>query len=218
MQIKSLITSFVAAAALMFTAQANADVMADLVSGPGAGGSSFTNVHPSVIGGAGYTKGTGLNFPTGTFANYTVNGATSTTQAGAVTASDFNTWGLSFNQPWNLDSFSLRYGRSSTGPTALRVQIAINGGAFTDTALLDTTVSDAGEEVLNVDLSSFDNVTSVSFRAVIWNGASTGTFSFLNSANIGNASFRLNASAVPEPATAGLLGLAGLAMLRRRRA
>ncbi len=218
MRIKSLITSFAAAAALMFTAQANADVMGTLVSGPGpgSGNSSWTNVHASVIGGAGYGVAAGLSNPGGTFSVYTVTGAGTTTQAAAITASDFFTWGLSFNQPWNLDNFSMRYGRNSTGPQALRVQISINGGAFVDTTLLDTTVAEAGEEMLNVDLSSFDNVTSVSFRAVLWNG--TGQFSPLNSANINNASFRLNASAVPEPATAGLLGLAGLAMLRRRRA
>ena len=64
---------------------------------------------------------------------------------------------------------------------------------------------------------SFDNVTSVLFRAVLWNGQSLGTFDFENTAAIGGASFQLNASAVPEPASAGLLGLAGLALLRRGR-
>jgi hypothetical protein len=151
-----------------------------------------------------------------------VNGATATTQANAIAASEFITWGLSFGNPWNLDNFSIRYDRDTIsgqiGPAALRVQVSVNGGAFVDTSLLDTTVSDTGEEALNVDLSAFDNVTAITFRAVIWNGQASGLFDFENSANIGNASFRLNATAVPEPATAGLLGLAGLALLRRRRA
>lgn len=219
---KYLVPVIAATAGLFVASQASADVMGELVSGPGAGGSTWTDVNPDVDGGAGMTKAAGLGFPGGSHSVFSVNGATSTTQASAITATDFVTWGLSFANPWNLDNFSIRFDRDTisgqVGPAAIRVQISVNGGGFVDTALLDTTVSDTGEEHLNVDLSSFDNVMDVSFRAVLWNGQASGIFKFENSANIGGAAFQLNASPVPEPAAAGLLGLAGLALLRRRRA
>jgi hypothetical protein len=221
MHMKYLIPVVAASAALFVSAQANADVMGELVSGSGAGGSSWQNVHGDVDGGAGLTKAAGLNFPGGTHSVFSVNGATSADQASAITATDFVTWAISFTNPWNLDNFSIRYDRDTisgqVGPAAIAVQVSINGGGFVNVHT-DTAVSTTGEEHLNVDLSSFDNVMDVTFRAVLWNGQSSGIFKFENSTNIGNAAFRLNATAVPEPASIGLLGLAGLTMLRRRRA
>lgn len=212
-----LITAGAAAAVLLATAEARADAMATLVSGPTTGGSTFINVHPTVVGGAGLTKGAGLNFPSSSNSTFTVNGANAANQANAITAQDFVTWGLSFDQPWDLDDFSIRVDRNSSGPPNITVQLAINGSS-TFTSVFTDNFGTAGEENLAISLAAFDNVTSVTFRAVFWGASSgAGETDFENSANIGGGTFILNASAIPEPATAGLLGLAGLAMLRRRR-
>jgi hypothetical protein len=222
MHMKYLIPVVAASAALFVSAQANADVMGELVSGSGsAGTSSWSDVHGDVVGGSGYTKGNGLTYPPGTsYTSYTVSNATATTQAGGLAALDTVTWHLAFANPWNLDSFSIRFDREAisgqAGPAAIAVQLSVNGGSFVD-VLTDTTVSTTGEEHLNVSLAAFDNVTNATFRAILWNGTTSGQFDFENSANIGGASFQLNASPIPEPASVGLLGLAGLALLRRRR-
>ncbi len=213
-----VVTICAATAALMAAVDARADAMATLVSGPTTGGSSYINVHPSVVGGTGLTKGSGLNFPSTSHSTFTVNGANASSQAAAITANDFVTWGLSFDQPWDLDNFSIRVDRNSSGPPNITVQLAVNGSS-TFTSVLTNTITTTGVEYLNVSLAAFDNVTSVSFRAVFWGASSGGgEMDFENSANINGGTFILNATAIPEPATAGLLGLAGLAMLRRRRA
>src|SRR5688572_2537502 len=112
MEMKYLVPIVAASAALFLSAQAKADVMGELVSGSGgAGNSSWTDVHATVVGGSGYTKAAGLNHPAGTFSTYTVNGATNTTQAGAISTNDSITWGLTFANPWNLDNFSIRFDR-----------------------------------------------------------------------------------------------------------
>jgi hypothetical protein len=213
---KCLITTFATAGVLILSASARADVMATLISGPNKSDSSYTGVHPNVVGGAGLGNGAGLTYPVGTFTTYTVQGANASSLANAVTNNDYVTWGLSFADAWDLDGFSLRFDRNSSGPPNIEVQISVNGGAFTP--VLTESFGTAGEEHINVPLTAFDNVTSVTFRAYLWGASSGGgQMDFENSANIGNGTFQLFATAVPEPASIGLLGLAGLALLRRRR-
>ena len=221
---KCLIAS-AAAAAFLFTAQANADVLATLVSGPnGPGGSTYSFTAPIVAGvNKAYTlgdtgTGSGLSFPTGTHTTFTVRNVNQATSGAAITAVDYVTWGLTFAEPYNLDDFSIRFDKDANGADDVILQLSVNGGAYAN-VLTDTAVNAAGEEHLNVSLATFDNVSSFVMRAVLFNATTqTGIFDFENSANIGNGAFRLNGTPVPEPATAGLLGLAGLAMLRRRRA
>lgn len=217
--LKKLTVATFSGAALLLSAQANADVMGVLAGTTGAGGNTWTNVHASVSGGSGFTNGAGVGFAGSTPYTVTGFGLAGTTQATALAANDFVTWGLSFNQAWNLDSFDIAYLRGSQGPDDMAIQISINGGPFTNVHT-DTAVATTTELHQNINLQAFDNVTSVSFRMLGWLAGNTtttnGWFQFQNNANIQSGSFRLNATAVPEPAAAGLLGLLALGLLRRR--
>jgi hypothetical protein len=179
-----------------------------------------------VTGAQAYTANASLSHPA-TGAGYAVTGFDATSQAGAIAANNFVQWGLDFNQAFDLTDFIVRFARSSTpapfgGPVNLIIQMSVNGGAFS-TVLTDTTVATAGENSPVVDLSAFDNVTSVDFRYYGWNGVvNSGSFQFQNGTGINTpaASFKLQGtlSVVPEPAVAGLLGLMALGLLRRRHA
>lgn len=99
----------------------------------------------------------------------------------------------------------------------------MNGGAYQN-VFNDALVNDAGEDVLNVDLSPFSNVTSATFR-LFGAGASSGTGTFDIEALTGVSPERgivVNGiAAVPEPSQMGLLlsigALVAVRCSRRRR-
>ncbi len=165
-----------------------------------------------------YSRGAGVEFNAGgTFNSKGWDDGTSA--ATAVAAGNTNSWGFT-SAAVDLTNFSFRYDRSNTGPAQGVIQLSVNGGAFVD-VFSDSDINAAGEENLLIDLSSFDNVTSATFRFAGWGASSAaGTFDWENTANINGASFQLTgeaAQAVPEPATMIALAAAGLAAASRRK-
>lgn len=214
----------VAASCVFLAAQASAATLFGIVSGPTVSASSAVLVDSAVTvassGGSVYQRGSGLAAASGS--TFNTQGYGTTSEAAAITAGDFITWSFTSSTGHDLTSANIRYDRSGTGPAALSIQFSTDGTNFS-TVLTDTAVSDAGENVLNIDLSTFDNVTSGTFRVVGWNASSAaGTFDFENDPLVGSAasssvSFLLTGEPVPEPTTMAILAAAGLMAARRRK-
>jgi hypothetical protein len=157
-------------------------------------------------------RGSGLNAGTG--ATYNSSGWTDE-------ATDYLEWGWSSSPPINLTDLDLRYDRSGSGPTSLDIQLSVNGGAY-QTIYTDTDVLDTGEDALDIDLSSFLDVTSASFRLFGFGASSaSGTFDIepLGGVTPDRGIVVNGVAAVPEPSSLGLLLAAGLplALIVRRR-
>ncbi|NJL82199.1 MAG: hypothetical protein HC890_03120 [Chloroflexaceae bacterium] len=139
------------------------------------GASAPSNSPATGITGLDLTRGAGVNLNTGgTFNsnNWTIGGDL----AAAITNNDFIQWGFTSTLAYDLSDLDIRYDRSGTGPNSIAIQGAINGGDFT-TFFIDNSISEAGEDNLDIDLSSFDGVTSATFRLFGFNATSTaGTF------------------------------------------
>jgi hypothetical protein len=138
-------------------------------------------------------------------------------------ATDYVEWGWSASQPIDLTDLDLRYDRSASGPAVVDIQLSVNGGAFTS-IFNDPSVDEAGEDVLDIDLTAYTGVTSAMFR-LFGTGASSGTGTFdlepLTGVTPAAAIMVAGLAApVPEPSTQSLALLAGLGLLiagRRRR-
>ena len=137
-------------------------------------------------------------------------------------ATDYLEWGWSASQPIDLTDLDLRYDRSASGPASLEILLSVNGGAFTS-IFSDPLVDEAGEDVVDIDLSAFTDVTSATFR-LFGSGASSGsgTFDLEPLSGVTPAAAIVvsgTAEAVPEPSSQALALLAGLGLLivRRRR-
>lgn len=151
------------------------------------------------------------------------SGATFNSTGWTNEPTDYVQWGWSASQPVNLTDLDLRYDRSASGPSGVTIALAVNGGAFQN-VFTDALVNDAGEDVLNIDLSTFANVTSATFR-LFGSGASSGTGTFDFEALTGVTPDRAivvnGLAAVPEPSQVGfLLAVGALVAVRcsRRRA
>lgn len=162
---------------------------------------------PKVLArGGGLTVGTGGTFNSG--------GWTSE-------PTDYLEWGWSASQALNLTDLDLRYDRSTSGPTTVSLALSVNGGAF-QTIFDDNSVDVDGEDVLDINLSGFMNVTSATFR-LFGGGASSaaGTFDLepITGLSPARAIVVNGLVAVPEPSGAALIASAcsGLFALRRRR-
>jgi hypothetical protein len=206
----TLVASADAATLIVFPAAPNGATLAPSFVGTGVTGVNLAR-------GSGLAQATGSTFNSN---NFTIGGSSF---ASAVTNGDFLTFGFTSTQAYDLTDMDIRYDRSSTGPNNAQLQIAINGGAFVP-FFTDNAVSDSGEDNLGISLSSFDNVTSATFRLPAFGASgSTGTFDIetINFGGGGTVGIEVRGtaspSAVPEPASLGLIGLAGTALLGRRR-
>lgn len=201
----------------LFASTARGGLILQVISGPDANSSS-AGITAVGVGLIGFSRGPGIatESPSATFnsTSFTLNG----TEIDAVLNGDYIEWSFTSTSSYNLDDFDLRYDRSPSGPSSLRVDFNANNSGFT-TVLRDAAISDAGENAIGISMSSFDGITSGTFRLYAWGATNTtGTFDFENASAIGvnqlsnPVSFELNATltAVPEPSSMLLLGLAGV--------
>lgn len=194
---------------LTVSGDCRADIMFEILSGPSVSASSSQNV-ASGISVTTDARGHGLS-PAGTSSTFNSSGFTvSGIEANAVTNGDFITWGFASATPYDLTNFDIRYDRSATGPTGIRIDFQANGGVF-QTVFSDVAVDEDGETMIGTSLASFGNVTSGIFRLIGFGATnSSGTFDFENTVAIStpSSSFQLNGTptvAVPEPASVAFL-------------
>lgn len=134
-------------------------------------------------------------------------------------ATDYLEWGWTTSDPLNLTDLDLRYDRSASGPQAIDIRLSTNGNAYAS-IFTDDSVSTAGEDVLDIDLTSFTDVTSASFRLFGSGAASaSGTFDIEPITGLSiprGIVVNGTAAAVPEPAAIELasIGMIGAMMLR----
>lgn len=133
---------------------------------------------------------------------------------------------ISFSTTGITDSMTLSWdqARSSTGPAAFKVAISVNGGAFTD--LIDYTVLQSGGG------GAPGTWSSTTYNALYTNTLNLGTTAsdassvvirFVNREAVASAATGSNRIDnvfvnIPAPGAVALLGVAGLAASRRRRA
>ncbi|MEM7317323.1 MAG: hypothetical protein AAF497_29710 [Planctomycetota bacterium] len=126
-------------------------------------------------------------------------------------------WGWSAStQAVDLTSMTLQYDVSGSGPSQLAIALSTNDGAFS-TIFSDSSV-DPSDETHTIDLSSFDLVSSATFRLFGFDANSTGgTLDIEEITPGGRRGILIRGSvAVPEPGVFGLV-CCGFAMIPRRR-
>ena len=182
--------------------------------------------HTAELGLFALTSGASSNAG-GTFSNPAGNGSAESFSSNGWNAGEYYQFQTS---SVGYESLLVSYGQagSSTGPRDFTFLYSADGTSFTqlgaiydgpDTDFTSATFQEAN--VLSFDLSSITslhNADSVFFRVAVSgttseNGgtiASTGTFRIDD--------FIVQASAVPEPGSLGVLSLCAVALLRRRRA
>ncbi len=131
---------------------------------------------------------------------------------------DYLQWGWSASPPLSLTDLDLRYDRSASGPASLEIRLSANGGPF-ETVFVDSAVSEAGEDNLNIDLSRFTGVTSATFR-LFGEGASSagGTFDIepLTGVSPDRGIVVNGIASVPEPSAICLSAIAVVTLGLRR--
>lgn len=191
----------------------------------GSGGSpslGATTAAPGVTAGQ-MSAGAGLGSAGASGWNW--DGWTATGAADALSQGQVWSWGFSSAQAWDLTSFSIRLGRNGNGPQDFLIEMAVNGASSFATVLTGSSIATNGTSFLNIDLSSFDAITSASFRLIAWGARKQkGSLGLANDATLGRG-FVLDGELSPPPAPiplpAGLplmlAGLGALALVRRRR-
>lgn len=176
--------------------------------------SSNSSIAPSVqasgVTGSSLTGGSGISFDGNGFSWSEWDGLS---LGDAVSSNEYFQWGFTSSSAYDLSDLDIRYDALGNGPENLAIQVAINGGAF-QTIYTDNAVATGGFDAADISLAAFSNVTSAVFRLFAWNANNDrGRLNLENSTAFGNAAIVVNgaATAVPEPASLALMGLAGVA-------
>ncbi|MGF1532572.1 MAG: DUF5689 domain-containing protein [Bernardetiaceae bacterium] len=153
-------------------AQAQTTVVAYL---PNTAAADPAAVTATGVTGLNLSRGAGLTENAG--AGFNSRGWTQTGGlAQAKADNSYLEWGFTATTAYNLSTMSIRFYRSSTGPSDVVIEVSINGGAYqsvyTNNAV--TTSTGGASNISGIDLSAFTNVTSATFRMYGF-GASSGT-------------------------------------------
>lgn len=176
---------------------------------PGSGSSVSPTIEATGVSGDALARGAGINLNVG--GDFNSNGWNSTNSADAIANDEFLTWGFAAVNAFDLTTLEIRYDRSNTGPTALVIDLAVNGGSFQTVFTDPDSVSITGEEN-TVDLTAFGltGVTCATFRLAAFGASSTaGTFDIENTVTFdGTNGLVVSGTVVPVPAAAWLFGSA----------
>ena len=171
----------------------------------------------------GLSRGPGLSSVTGT--TFNSRGFSERSLESAMSAGDFLEWGWDSGPRWALQTLTVNYDRSSSGPAAAAILLSIDGGQSWNSIFHDPFVTDNSTEDHTISLADYSSVDRAIFRLVAWNAASqSGTFDIENrplSGLVGSRAVSVTGTpaAVPEPASAPLLaaGAAAAWWWRRRK-
>ncbi|MEM8978868.1 MAG: VPLPA-CTERM sorting domain-containing protein [Pseudomonadota bacterium] len=147
--------------------------------------------------------------------------ATSDLVQDAVNDGDYITFGFDSSVGYDLDQLGVRFRVNGNGPQAVLAQIAVDGGAYEDVALL-TPSTDQTSYLL--DLSTFNNVTDADFRLIGFDAVTDNGRLILGNTNadpFNGGSVVVTGdqvAPVPLPAAGGLLliGAGAIVALRRK--
>ncbi|MCP5537949.1 MAG: PEP-CTERM sorting domain-containing protein [Akkermansiaceae bacterium] len=161
----------------------------------------------------------------------TTEGATANSLANAITANDYVTFTIAVDTPGttlNISDFSVGGAVASTTNNrpadTWNVLAQVNGGStwvaanalLTTDKVIGVVQGLTAFDDIHIDLSgdsTFQGITSVEFRIYMWGSNGNGTTS---RGQIDNLVVE-GTVAIPEPSSAALLGLGGLALILRRR-
>ncbi|MEM6552924.1 MAG: PEP-CTERM sorting domain-containing protein [Planctomycetota bacterium] len=164
------------------------------------------------------------NFSTFNFDGYDTD---NTSFADAVADDEIWTFGFDVTGAVFIDltTFDIRLDRSGTGPDDFEIQVSVNGDTPVSVLTFDYGDTTAGVDFLGVDLSALPTLTtgdSVVFTLGAFNSESTAGSFDLETIDFGGSDPRAlriegTITAIPEPASLGLLAVGGLLIAGRRR-
>ncbi len=183
-----------------------------------------TSVTPAVVGsnvsGVDLTRGGGVSATGG--GTYNSRGwHDSTDQASAKSNGDYLEFGISVDTGFLLSNLSAGFfgDRSASGPSSIEVFYSTDGFATESSVLAATDVGINGS--IRDTTAVGDALTGTVLFRIYGYGAtsSSGTFDLEKTKYDGTYGLAINGDvvAVPEPSSAALLGLGGLALILRRR-
>ena len=176
-------------------------------------------LEPNILG-INLTRGSGISAAGGNTFNSNA-WSDSSTLAEAITNEDYLEFGLVLAPGIQASNLSAGFfgDRSATGPSSIEVFFSTDNFATQTSVLTATDVGITGS-IQNTDSITANLTGAVTFRIYGYGGSSTaGTFDIEDTGFDGTFGLVINGdlSAIPEPSTSSLIGLAALFIIRRRK-